>query len=280
MRGCAERNAPALLACGTLPHPHHEETHRMRRLGLIGGMSWESTALYYRALNEGVRARLGGLHSAELLLHSVDFADIEALQRAGDWTRAGEVLAEAALGLQRAGAEGLLLCTNTMHKVAPSIEARCTIPLLHIADATGAAIRAAGLTRVALLGTRFTMREAFYRERLQERFGLAVEVPDEDAQAEIDRVIFNELCLGQIQDASRARYRAVCAQLLDRGCEGVILGCTEIGLLLQREHVDAPLFDTAALHVEAALAWALAWQAVAEQPASPARDGRDDEASA
>ena len=230
----------------------------MRRLGLIGGMSWESTALYYRALNEGVRARLGGLHSAELLLHSVDFADIEVLQRADDWTQAGKVLGEAALGLQRAGAKGLLLCTNTMHKVAPSIEARCDLPLLHIADATGAAIRAAGLTRVALLGTRFTMREAFYRERLQERFGLAVEVPDDEAQAEIDRVIFEELCLGQIRDASRAHYRAVCAQLLDRGSEGVILGCTEIGLLLKPEDVAAPLFDTAALHVEAALDWALA----------------------
>ena len=173
----------------------------MRRLGLIGGMSWESTALYYRALNEGVRARLGGLHSAELLLHSVDFAHIEVLQRADDWTQAGKVLGEAALGLQRAGAEGLLLCTNTMHKVAPSIEARCDLPLLHIADATGAAIRAAGLKRVALLGTRFTMREAFYRERLRERFDLVVEVPDEAAQAGIDRVIFEELCLGRIENA-------------------------------------------------------------------------------
>ncbi|SDD84064.1 aspartate/glutamate racemase family protein [Aquimonas voraii] len=230
----------------------------MRRLGLIGGMSWESTALYYRALNEGVRARLGGLHSAELLLHSVDFAGIEALQRTGDWMQAGEVLAEAALGLQRAGAEGLLLCTNTMHKVAPAIEARCTLPLLHIADAAGAAIRAAGLQRVALLGTRFTMREAFYRERLHERFGLVVEVPDEAAQDGIDRVIFDELCLGRIEESSRARYREVCADLLARGCEGVILGCTEIGLLLGPGDVPAPLFDTAALHVEAALDWALA----------------------
>jgi aspartate racemase len=229
----------------------------MRRLGLIGGMSWESTALYYRALNEGVRARLGGLHSAELLLHSVDFAGIEALQRAGDWTRAGEVLAESALGLQRAGAEGLLLCTNTMHKIAPAIEARCAIPLLHIADATGAAVLAAGITRVALLGTRFTMRESFYRERLQERFGLGVDVPDEATHAEIDRVIFDELCIGRIENASRALYRDACARLLDAGCEGVILGCTEIGLLLKPEDVAAPLFDTAALHVEAALDWAL-----------------------
>ena len=230
----------------------------MRRLGLIGGMSWESTALYYRALNEGVRARLGGLHSAELLLHSVDFAGIEALQRAGDWTRAGEVLAEAALGLQRAGAEGLLLCTNTMHRIAPAIEARCTLPLLHIADAAGAAIRALGLKRVALLGTRFTMREDFYRERLHQRFGLTVEVPDVAAQDEIDRVIFEELCLGRIEERSRARYREVCDAMLATGCEGVILGCTEIGLLLRPEDVPAPLFDTAALHVEAALDWALA----------------------
>lgn len=229
----------------------------MRRLGLIGGMSWESTALYYRALNEGVRTRLGGLHSAELLLHSVDFADIEALQRGGDWARAGEVLADAALGLQRAGADGLLLCTNTMHKVSSSIETRCAIPLLHIADATGRAIRAAGLQRVALLGTRFTMRERFYRDRLAESFGLSVEVPDEATQAEIDRVIFDELCIGHIENDSRALYRDACARLLDAGCEGVILGCTEIGLLLKREDVAAPLFDTAALHVEAALDWAL-----------------------
>lgn len=230
----------------------------MRRLGLIGGMSWESTALYYRALNEGVRQRLGGLHSAELLLHSVDFADIEALQRAGDWQRAGELLADAAHGLQRAGAEGLLLCTNTMHKVAPAIEARCAIPLLHIADPTGAAIRAAGLTRVALLGTRFTMREDFYRARLAERFGLQVEVPDASTQDMVDRVIFDELCLGRIEEPSRALYSEACARLLDAGCEGIILGCTEIGLLLQPEHVPAPLFDTMRLHVEAALEWALA----------------------
>jgi aspartate racemase len=229
----------------------------MRRLGLIGGMSWESSALYYRALNEGVRTRLGGLHSAELLLHSVDFAGIEALQRTGDWTRAGDVLVDAALGLERAGAEGLLLCTNTMHKIAPAIEARSSLPLLHIADATGAAIHAAGLRRVALLGTRFTMREAFYRERLQDRFGLMVLVPDDAAQGEIDRVIFEELCLGRIEDRSRARYQAICSDLLAHGCEGVILGCTEIGLLLKPEHVAAPLFDTAALHVEAALDWAL-----------------------
>ena len=153
---------------------------------------------------------------------------------------------------------GLLLCTNTMHKVAPTIEARCALPLLHIADATGAAIRDMGLRRVALLGTRFTMREDFYRERLHERFGLTVDVPDETTQAAIDRVIFDELCLGRIEEDSRALYRKACADLLDRGCEGVILGCTEIGLLLQPEHVPAPLFDTAALHVEAALEWALA----------------------
>lgn len=229
----------------------------MRRLGLIGGMSWESTALYYRALNEGVRARLGGLHSAELLLHSVDFADVEALQRAGDWQRAGEVLTHAAQGLGRAGAQGLLLCTNTMHKVAPAIETGCALPLLHIADATGNAIRTANHQRVGLLGTRFTMREGFYRERLTERFGLQVVVPDETAQIEIDRVIFDELCVGRIEATSRATYRAICARLLDQGCEGVILGCTEIGLLLKPDDVAAPLFDTAALHVQAALDWAL-----------------------
>lgn len=228
----------------------------MRRLGLIGGMSWESTALYYRALNEGVRARLGGLHSADLLLHSLDFAAIEALQRAGDWARAAEVLIDAAQGLQRAGAQGLLLCTNTMHKLAPAIEAACPLPLLHIADATAAAVRAAGLRRVVLLGTRFTMREAFYRERLVAA-GLQVEVPDADSQALVDRVIFEELCLGRIEPASREAYRAISLHLLEAGCEGVILGCTEIGLLLKPGDLPAPLFDTMALHVEAALDWAL-----------------------
>lgn len=228
----------------------------MRRLGLIGGMSWESTALYYRALNEGVRARLGGLHSADLLLHSLDFAAIEALQRAGDWARAAEVLIDAAQGLQRAGAQGLLLCTNTMHKLAPAIEAACPLPLLHIADTTAAAVHAAGLRRVALLGTRFTMREAFYRERLTAA-GLQVDVPDDDAQVLIDRVIFEELCLGRIEPASRAAYRAISLRMLDAGCEGVILGCTEIGLLLKPGDLPAPLFDTTQLHVEAALDWAL-----------------------
>lgn len=228
----------------------------MRKLGLIGGMSWESTALYYRALNEGVRARMGGLHSADLLLHSLDFAPIEALQRAGDWQRAGEVLIASAQGLQRAGADGLLLCTNTMHMLAPAIEAACPLPLLHIADATAAAVRAAGLRRVALLGTRFTMREAFYRERLAAA-GLQVEVPDAAAQVLIDRVIFEELCLGQIKPASRAAYRDIGLRMLEAGCEGVILGCTEIGLLLKHDDLPAPLFDTTTLHVDAALDWAL-----------------------
>lgn len=229
----------------------------MRRLGLIGGMSWESTALYYRALNEGVRTRLGGLHSAELLLHSIDFADIEGLQRNGDWALAGALLADAAQGLERAGAQGLLLCTNTMHKIAPAIEARCTAPLLHIVDATGAAIVAAGVRRVALLGTRFTMRERFYRDRLAERFDVHVDVPDADAQDRIDRVIFEELCVGRIEPDSHSLYRDVCERLLDAGSAGVILGCTEIGLLLKSEDVAAPLFDTLHLHVQAALDWTL-----------------------
>jgi aspartate racemase len=229
----------------------------MRRLGLIGGMSWESSLLYYQQLNLGVRARLGGLHSAELVMHSVDFAVIEALQRSGDWARAGAELAAAAQGLERAGAQGLLLCTNTMHKVAEAIEAACSLPLLHIADATGAAIQRAGLRRVALLGTRFTMFEHFYRQRLGERFGLEVRVPEAAEQARIDRVIFEELCLGRIEADSREDYRAICAQMIEAGCEGVILGCTEIGLLLHPGDVAAPLFDTAALHVQAALDWAL-----------------------
>jgi len=229
----------------------------MRTLGLIGGMSWESSLLYYRALNLGVRERLGGLHSAKLILHSVDFAEVAALQREGRWEHAGDLLTKAAEGLENAGAGALVLCTNTMHKVAPAIEDGCTIPLLHIADAAGAAVRAAGVKRVGLLGTRFTMSEAFYRDRLAERFGLEVQVPDAAAQARIDRVIFEELCQGRIEPDSRADYRAICADLIEAGCEGILLGCTEISLLLKPEDVSAPLFDTTALHVEAALDWAL-----------------------
>lgn len=228
----------------------------MKTLGLIGGMSWESTLPYYRIVNERVRERLGGLHSAKLVLHSVDFAGIEALQHAGDWDAAGAQLADAARGLRLAGAEAIVVCTNTMHLVAPAIEAAVDIPLLHIADATAQRIRAAGLTRVALLGTRFTMEQAFYRERI-EAAGIAVLTPDAAQRERVHRVIYDELCLGRIVDTSRDDYRTIMADLIPRGAQGVILGCTEIGLLVDQNDAAVPLFDTARIHAEAAADWAL-----------------------
>lgn len=229
----------------------------MRTLGLLGGMSWESTLPYYRIVNERVRERLGGLHSAKLVLHSVDFAEIEALQRAGDWDAASAQLADAARGLRLAGAEAIVVCTNTMHLVAPAIEAAVDIPLLHIADATAQRIRAAGLTRVALLGTRFTMEQAFYRERI-EAAGIAVLTPDAAQRERVHRVIYDELCLGRILDASRDDYSTIMADLVAHGAQGVILGCTEISLLVGEGNASVPLFDTARIHAEAAADWALA----------------------
>ena len=228
----------------------------MTTLGLIGGMSWESSVPSYRMINERVRERLGGLHSAKLLLHSVDFAGIEALQQRGDWETAGAQLADIARGLRLAGAEGIVLCTNTMHLVAPAVEAAIEIPLLHIADATAARIRAAGLVRVALLGTRFTMEQAFYRERI-EAAGIEVMTPDAAQRECVHRVIYDELCLGRIVDASRDEYRAIIAGLVVDGAQGVILGCTEIGLLVGEGDAEVLLFDTARIHAEAAADWAL-----------------------
>jgi aspartate racemase len=229
----------------------------VRVLGLLGGMSWESTVTYYRAINETVRERLGGFHSAKLLVHSVDFHEIEQLQRAGDWERAGALLADAARGLEAAGAELLLICANTMHLVAPAIEAAVRIPLLHIADATGEEVRSAGLATVGLLGTRFTMEQAFYRDRLRERHGLTVLVPDEPERELVHRVIYEELVLGKLVDASRAAYRRVMAGLVDRGAQGIVLGCTEIPLLIGPEDAAVPLFDTTAIHARRAVEWAL-----------------------
>lgn len=230
----------------------------MKTLGLIGGMSWESTIPYYRQINETVRQRLGGLHSARLVLYSENFHDVERLQQAGEWEAAGALLADAARGLQAAGAQGLVLCTNTMHKVAPQIEAAVQIPLLHIADPTAEAIRAAGLTRVGLLGTRFTMEQDFYRDRLTRRHGLDVLVPEAADRETVHRIIYEELCLGRILPASRAAYLAIVARLREAGAEAVILGCTEIALLIEPQHVPAmPLFDTTRLHAEHAAAWAL-----------------------
>jgi len=221
----------------------------MKTIGLLGGMSWESTIPYYRLINEGVKQRLGGLHSASLLLHSVDFHEIEACQSSGDWDKAGEILADAALGLQGAGAEAILLCTNTMHKVAAQIEARCSLPFLHIADATGRAVTAAGMNRVAL--------QDFYRGRLTAQYGIESLIPDEADRARINQIIFEELCLGTFSDAARHYYLSVIQTLADRGAQGVIFGCTEIGLLIPAEESPIPVFDTAAIHAADAVEFML-----------------------
>ena len=229
----------------------------MKTIGLIGGMSWESTVPYYRIVNEAVRDTLGGLHSAKIVLYSVDFDEIEQLQRTGDWDEAGAVLASAAVALEGAGAELLVLCTNTMHKVAPAIESAVGIPLLHIADPTAAAIKAAGLTRVGLLGTRFTMEQEFYRDRLSALHGIDVLIPGEGDRAVVHNAIYDELCLGVVNDASRAEYRAIIDRLVAAGAQAIILGCTEIGLLVGPSDSAVPLFDTTDLHARAAARWAM-----------------------
>ncbi|GAA0439531.1 aspartate/glutamate racemase family protein [Streptomyces luteireticuli] len=229
----------------------------MKTIGLLGGMSWESTAEYYRLLNTLTRERLGGLHSAKCVLYSVDFAEIERLQAAGRWEEAGEVLAGAAKALEAAGAELLLLCTNTMHKVADQVTAAASVPLLHLADATAAAVRAAGVRKAALLGTAFTMEQAFYKDRLAAG-GLEVLVPDEEGRRTVHRVIYEELCAGVVREESRAAYREIIRGLVAAGAEGVVLGCTEIELLVGEGDSPVPVFPTARLHAEAAVEWALA----------------------
>lgn len=229
----------------------------MKCIGLLGGMSWESTVSYYQALNRGVRAKLGGLHSARVLLNSVDFAEIERLQHVGDWPATARLLAAEARKLQDGGADFLLIGTNTMHKVAPEIEAAIDIPLLHIADATARRLQADGIKRVGLLGTRFTMEQDFYKGRLQTHFGLEVLVPAEAERERVHRIIYDELCLGEIRDASRAEYLAIIAGLAAAGAEAVILGCTEIALLVGDARAAVPLYDTTAIHAEAAVALAL-----------------------
>lgn len=230
----------------------------VRTIGLIGGMSWESTIPYYRQINETIKARLGGLHSAKLVLYSVDFHEIERLQHAGDWDAAGAVLADAARALQAAGASFLVLCTNTMHTVAAAIETAVAIPLLHIADPTAAEIKRAGHATVGLIGTRFTMEQVFYRDRLRERHGLRVIVPGDDDRETIHRIIYDELCLGITKDESRAAYRRIMATLATQGAQAIILGCTEISLLVGQCDADVPLFDTTAIHARAAAEEALA----------------------
>ncbi|EMF0719268.1 aspartate/glutamate racemase [Citrobacter freundii] len=229
----------------------------MKTIGLLGGMSWESTIPYYRLINEGVKQRLGGLHSAQILLHSVDFHEIEACQSSGDWQQAGEILAQAATGLQQAGAEGIVLCTNTMHKVAGTIETACDVPFLHIADATGRAISQQNMSNVALLGTRYTMEQDFYRGRLQDAFGISTLIPGQDDRQKINQIIFEELCLGTFSEASRDYYLSVIAGLARQGAQGVIFGCTEIGLLVPAALSPLPVFDTAAIHAADAVEFML-----------------------
>ncbi|MEH8016741.1 aspartate/glutamate racemase family protein [Rheinheimera muenzenbergensis] len=229
----------------------------MKTIGLIGGMSWESTIPYYRYLNEGVKSQLGGLHSAKCILVSVDFYEIERLQQAGDWDAAGAVLGRAARTLEVAGADFIVLCTNTMHKVAPAIETAVAIPLLHIADATAAAIKQAGGCRVGLLGTKFTMQQPFYRERLSETHGIEVLLPNETEQDSLHQIIYQELCQGIINPESKQAVRKMMAGLAWQGIDGIILGCTEIGLLVGKADAAVPLFDTTLIHAKAAVELAL-----------------------
>jgi aspartate racemase len=230
----------------------------MRTLGILGGMSWESTQHLYALINRDVAARLGGLHSAQLLLHSVDFAPIAAMQSAGRWADAAGLLGEAGAGLKRAGAEALLIATNTMHLVATEVERAAGLPVLHIVDVTAEALHAAGVRRAGLLATRFTMEQGFYRERMWERFGIELITPDEAGRAEVHRLIYDELCRGRFEPASREALRAQVAALADRGAQAAILGCTELGLLLPAGSPAAlPLFDSTQLQARAAVDWML-----------------------
>lgn len=225
----------------------------MKTIGLIGGMSWESSQEYYRIINETARERLGGLHSARSLMFSFDFAEIEELQAAGEWDEATRRMVAAAQSLEKGGADFLLICTNTMHKMAREVQDGVAIPLLHIADATGQAIKVQGLTKIALLGTKYTMEQDFYKGRLQSEFGLEVIVPDEADRQTIHSVIYDELCRGIVKDESKQKYQQVIERLKTQGAEGVILGCTEITLLIQQSDTDLPVFDTTRIHAEAAV---------------------------
>lgn len=233
----------------------------MKTIGLLGGMSWESTALYYRLINKGVKERLGGLHSARLVLVSVDFQEIEEKQHQADWPGAAQILAGAARQVEAAGADFLLICTNTMHKVAPQVERAINIPLLHLADATAHQIQQANMQTVGLLGTKFTMEQEFYRGRLAEKHGLDVLIPPEADRELVHQIIYDELCLGQIRDTSRREYLRIMNDLREQGAEGVIEGCTEIVMLVQQKDTDIPLFDTTAIHAQAAVEAALAQDA-------------------
>ncbi len=229
----------------------------MKTIGLLGGMSWESTALYYRQINELVKEKMGGLHSAQIAMYSVDFQEIEELQHAGQWDATGEILSKAAEQVQNAGADFLLICTNTMHKVAPQIESAIDIPLLHIADATAERIKSQGIKDIGLLGTRFTMEQDFYAGRLRDAHGLNVILPSKQDRDIVHRVIYEELVLGVVREESRREYLRIMGALRAEGADGVIEGCTEIVMLVQQEHTEIPLFDTTSIHAEAAVEMAL-----------------------
>lgn len=223
----------------------------MKTIGLIGGMSWKSTVTYYQIINQTIKERLGGLHSAKLLLYSVDFAEIEECQAKGEWNESGDILAVAAKNLEGAGADFIVICTNTMHKVVPQIQMQISIPILHIADATADALIDASIKKVALLGTKYTMTEGFYKEKLIAR-GISVVIPGEEEIELVNRVIYDELCLGVVSDTSRNLYQRIIVDMKEKGAEGVILGCTEIGLLIQQEDSSLPIFDTTQIHARTA----------------------------
>ena len=225
----------------------------MKTIGLLGGMSWESTLSYYKAINEGVKKRLGGLHSAQIALYSVDFDPIEKLQHEGNWDGTAEILTEAAQRVEAAGADFLLICTNTMHRVAPQIESGINIPLIHIADATAETLVSRGIQKVGLLGTAFTMEQDFYKGRLTDKYGLDVIVPDANDRSFIHRVIYEELCIGTVTNEAKEGYLRIIDRLAADGAEAVILGCTEIGLLVRQEDTPVRLFDTTEIHAQAAV---------------------------
>ena len=229
----------------------------IKTIGLIGGMSWESSIEYYRIINESVRGKLGGLHSAKCIMYSVDFAEMEPLQHLGKWNEATEILIAAARSVEAGGADFVMICTNTMHKVADEVQKHLRIPILHIADATAQAIKAAGFKRVGLLGTKFTMEEDFYKGRLVQKHNLEVIVPTAEARNVVNRVIYDELCMGKIEPSSKARYLDIMEHLAKEGAEGIILGCTEIGLLVKKEDCQVPLFDTTRIHALAAVEYAV-----------------------
>jgi len=229
----------------------------MKTIGLIGGMSWESSLEYYRIINETIKEKLGELHSVKCILYSFDFAEIEKLQHKGNWEKLTELMIDAAQKLEKAGAEFIVLCTNTMHKMADDIQNNANIPILHIADTIAEKIVKKGLKRIGLLGTRFTMEEDFYKKRLKEKHGIEVVIPDNEEREIIHNVIYNELCLGIIKDSSKERFKNIIKNLITRGAEGVILGCTEIPLLVKQEGVEIPLFDTTTIHAKSAVEFAL-----------------------